>query len=654
MRTGFSSLAFAAVLSAMFAASCTTVDDTPDECTEPCRPAACSDGKRSPSEGETGVDCGGLCGACDGETCTVGTDCASTVCTEGKCAAPATKTCGVGLPVKCADAEKCQQDIDCISDYCDGTCMAPPPNVHEDGRRNGGETGKDCGGTAVDKPCPGGEACVGDTDCQGKCVDSVCAPPNPTDGKKNQGETDIDCGGPNAPKCQRGKVCITNADCQLLACASGTCGTPANDDGIINGSETDVDCGGAGVSEGSFAYKAPRCNELKKCTDDPDCKTEACSPAGLCVAKSCDSAETAGVTTCGEKEVGDPTAVHETCCKSLKLPTKDLRLDKYEVTAGRFRTFLAAAGPNIRQWVSVYAAQNPNSQLGKMIVAYPNVLKIYPPAKNGSLGVAGHMGLDLDNYNGTRGCYNGVDNYSANTYWQPDADLAEYGLPSRNIPRETSDAKSLNCAMPIMFAAFCAWDGGALATRADLLDAWGPEAFPWGELPNPQTADGKPATGNYNWCNGDYETGGFKCQNSAIGANGTFYRFPLGTPLMRDMEPLIASPGRFPLDATKLKVNGESWQDLLGNLVEVTGDFANTTEFCDTSTTPGPGDETCTRTEPGSPPTQKMGVRYTNVPNVGLVGRSWEGHVYDKGDVNAWPSTAQYGKFGGRCVRPVE
>jgi hypothetical protein len=655
MRTTRSFLGLAFLFSTIVAVGCTTVDDG-DGCPASCRPAACSDGKRSPAENETGVDCGGVCGACDGEACTTKADCARGTCEAGKCAPPATKTCGLGRPTKCENATKCQQDIDCTSDYCDGTCIVPPPNVHEDGRRNGGETGKDCGGTAVGKPCPAGETCVSDNDCESRCVNGTCTPPTATDGKKNQGESDIDCGGPNAPKCVRGKTCIANDDCQLLYCANARCETPSDKDLVKNGGESDVDCGGPGVTEGAFSYLPPRCNELKKCAADPDCKTGACSPAGICVPRSCDSNETAGLTTCGVKEVGDPGAVHESCCRSLKLPTRNMRLDKYEITAGRFRTFLTVVGPNVRAWVQGYVTANPTSQLGKMIGSYPNVVDVYPATKKGNLGLVGHMALDFDTGGGNRGCYNGLGSYAHNTYWQDADDLTEYALPPRTLAREDSDAKSLNCAMPIMFAAFCAWDGGALATRDELLDAWGPGPFPWGDTPVPETTDTppKPTSTNYNWCNGEFGTGTFKCQNSALGANGIFYRFPLGTNLANDMGPLIASPGRFPLDATALKGDGESWADLFGNMSEYTGDFSGTDTFCDLSAPPGPGQPSCTRTEEGPPEVVRTGTPHTNIPRVGYLGRSWEGHFYDRGYLDVWPSTGQYGKFGGRCVRPLE
>src|SRR6185295_4502977 len=143
----------------------------------------CGNGTRDP--GEKGTDCGGACAAaCDGEPCGAPEACASSKCENGRCGPSAGKTCGVGLPNACREGETCQQDGDCASDFCSDAaqCAAPSPNVREDGRRDGGETGVDCGGTATGKPCGGGEGCKTLDDCQSLCTANVCDAPGPTDG----------------------------------------------------------------------------------------------------------------------------------------------------------------------------------------------------------------------------------------------------------------------------------------------------------------------------------------------------------------------------------------------------------------------------------------------------------------------------------------
>jgi hypothetical protein len=138
-----------------------------------CQPAQCGDGQQNSDE--TGVDCGGNCGAtcAPGEACKSAGDCAQGVCEAGMCSTPS-----------------------CI-----------------DGVENGAETDVDCGGLS----CPGCgplEGCKLGTDCVGQeCSGTTCLP-NCTDGIKNNNETDVDCGGstcPPGPSC--GPPCSTDAQC---------------------------------------------------------------------------------------------------------------------------------------------------------------------------------------------------------------------------------------------------------------------------------------------------------------------------------------------------------------------------------------------------------------------------------------------------------
>jgi hypothetical protein len=386
--------------------------------------------------------------------------------------------------------------------------------------------------------------------------------------------------------------------------------------------------------------------------------TKACSPAGQCVAPSCNTAEAAGITSCGAGETGEPGAVRDSCCTSLPLPTRTTRrLDKYEITSGRFRTFLTQAGPNIRGWVTNFVAANPQSQMAtiignassvKMGTTPVSITSILPATQSGDLGLTAHMSFDIDNYGGIRGCYNGLGNYSANTYWQTPEQLAEFGLPARQLAREVSDEKPLNCAMPIMYAAFCAWDGGELAMLADYQDTWS-GSYPWAAAnvcPN-----GLPCP-NYNWCNGTYGNGGFYCQNTnynvAGDGAGIFYEYPRNTDRSNDNEPLIAAPGRMVNDASTKQGNGQSWMDLWANLIEYTGDFSGSSDFCDFSGAPAAGATICTRSYKGG-----NGTYYTGIPMTKVVGNSWEGHQYGLGGTT-FQATFQYGKFGGRCARPAQ
>ena len=76
----------------------------------------------------------------------------------------------------------------------------------------------------------------------------VCASHNDT--RRNGHETGVDCGGPSSrgygarsPRCPDGEGCGTGADCTVgSTCVLGRCASVTN--GVKDGSESGVDCGG--------------------------------------------------------------------------------------------------------------------------------------------------------------------------------------------------------------------------------------------------------------------------------------------------------------------------------------------------------------------------------------------------------------------------
>jgi len=674
LRSRIGGIAFAGL--AVLVVGCPTASDSD----------APGDDAGANAEVSTGPPCSRLTTRCEpGGACEGAPDCASALCRDGKCnevvPADGVKSgdetdidCGGTQAPACADNKGCVIGADCTSSVCKvGLCAPPSPT---DGVTNGDETGLDCGGVKAPK-CPPGQGCLSSADCDKVKCDTVqkkCLPPTHDDGIKNLDETDADCGGPTATvaRCATGKACLATSDCDAVICNATTkvCDPPTPTDGLKNGSETDVDCGGGAPTN------APRCVIDKGCKLGTDCTSGGCS-VGLgnkCSPLSCATPETAGINSCGAKETGVAGAVHDSCCKSLVLPTRTTRrLDKYEITAGRYRSFIASIGAsgNVRAWVQAYVAGHPGSQLATMLASYPVLAGLYPAAARfDNLSLTAHLSLDIDNYDGIRGCANYAGSYSANTYWL-DYDIADFGLPKRPIPRAVSDEKPMNCAMPIMFAAFCAWDGGEMPIYDDYLDVW-TQAYPWGA-----TDTVRPS---YNWCNGTFFNGGFTCQCappdgvhapnlqgqtcpagglSTNGEQGVFYQFPNATDRSKDNEPLIAAPGRITGDASALKSGGESWFDIYANLAEYTADFApnpNATlaTFCDLSAGPVAGKPTCTRANPGSPTPKGPGTLYSGIPQIGMIGNSWEGHRYVKSNkASNLPATFQYGKFGARCIRPI-
>jgi hypothetical protein len=137
--------------------------------------------------------------------------------------------------------------------------------------------------TAVRSPCnQGGDTlCDGDGNCVG-CLDaadcpsmvctvmSTCAAASCIDQVKNEGETDVDCGG-TCPPCPLGDTCQSNADCQSSVCTGGTCRASCTDM-TRDGAETDTDCGGPAC---------PACAVGKACGTNGDCQTGRCS-SGVC------------------------------------------------------------------------------------------------------------------------------------------------------------------------------------------------------------------------------------------------------------------------------------------------------------------------------------------------------------------------------------
>jgi hypothetical protein len=504
--------------------------------------------------------------------------------------------CGGMSAPKCVEGRRCLQATDCKTNSCVGRICASASTA--DGVKNGSETDIDCGGTMAQK-CDSNKACLAATDCvSAVCTGNVCKAATANDGVKNASETDVDCGGGTAPKCEAPKACVAAGDCASGACKTNICQVATSSDAIKNGDESDVDCGGTTTS-------AVKCALARTCVADADCGSAICNEAKHCIeAQSCRILH--GGETCGTGEYGQAGAVHESCCKSLPVAgltvmqggvPKQVYLDKYEVTAGRVRTWLEAIKtqyggvPNIRAWVQARVATDPllaamypaapAPYVGNMTDYLPSMYNgetkpftVYPPLLplygNQSV-VQIEMGLDGQigptSYfrglvtGGTSGCamYAGASGHR--TVWTDDTKAAEFGELSRGgtAARDSLDEKSANCMTPLMFAAFCAWDGGYVQSQAAYLTAYGTGVLPWGAPAAGRTInqDGNDRT-NYN-ING----------LANLFANPPKYNYPLATNYADGQTQLIAAPGRFPLDiASTARPGMESWMDISGNMLE--------------------------------------------------------------------------------------
>ena len=654
-----------------------------------CVPASCTDSVKNGDETDT--DCGGSCAACaDGKSCGVPKDCTSLDCLAGSCKAAScndqitngaeTATdCGGGICPPCASGLACGHPTDCSSGVCTGSLCQLPTDT--DRVKNGGETDTDCGGSDVAgndgaPACASGKMCLAATDCtSGVCKGDVCQAPTDTDGVQNGGETGVDCGGAGkagsdgAPACAAGGGCLAATDCTSLICNADKCTASSPTDGVKNGGETSVDCGGAGTpgSDG-----APACADGKTCGVDGDCLSVACATSTkVCVTglscKASNGTNTPGLDTCGLGETGAPGSVHESCCRSLPLPTTTtVRLDKYEVTAGRMRQFLTTIGPNVQSWVNgqITASTTAGKTLSAQIPAaarpfLPTTDDIGQPL-NLVLQLGAGVGvMNTNQPSPEQGCFIADGAYGAAEYWEPASVLTAYGVPARFYTQAQLDEKPMNCTPYWMLAAFCAWDGGALPTIAEQSEAWGTQQYPWGPtfLPNPYPMS-TPVV--------DFTTTVNYFNNTEL-----FYHFPdySTTQNHNDNSGYISAPGRFKLDSTKLtSADGEHWMDLGADMME----FAATDPadglgdlFCDYSGEGGGAVSAKCDYKDGNGKEHTDGILRSNgLPTSEWMGGSWEGHeqfnqtsqpFFDK----HYPSytfgiDTQYGKTGARCVRPAQ
>ena len=677
-----------------------------------CAPATCSDGKQN--ENETGTDCGGVCPACDGAACAKDDDCHSEKCAPNNtCGPSAGKTCGVGLPNPCKDGDTCGQDLDCTSDYCatGPVCAECSASAHADGRKDCGETDVDCGGTMGASLCGTGKICGTNTDCEGLCdpTAKTCLAPTHTDAKISPsiGETDVDCGGTitdvngvKPVRCRSAKQCLLGPDCDSYVCTAKVC--EPRKAGRQDGDESDVDCGGTADPDTGVAQ--PRCPDDGKCYASADCADPYCNlnhptpgvsgaSEGVCVAaQSCTGTggALAGIESCGSRETGDATAVHESCCHSLPLPTTTtVRLDKFEVTSGRFRQFVNAVGPNIRGWAQgeITKGSPTGTRLANDLPtvtikgASASSVNLLPASANGGealnlLVQIGNKVFDTETPSTSQGCANGMNQFGANTYYWDLAtrQKASAGAVARKYTQAQYDEKPMNCATYFMYAAFCAWDGGRMPRPAEVAEAWGGNHYPFAApyqttMPTSQFGAG---LGGVTYGFEQILTNYFN--NSPAPNTGLWYHFPdfaaSGAGDSSDESGYIAAPGRFILDKTaNTSGNGQAWMDMGSNVMELTRylpGISGHQYFCDwTVFDPVAGDvqdaNNCAdnaKQHGGTPGV----VRASGLPNAQWVGGSWEGHAA----FSAAPGAAdnffsissyqlstgtQYGKTGVRCAR---
>ena len=327
---------------------------------------------------------------CVVEDCAPGNDCQEAACLANQCGhvnRDDGATCGVDgkLTCKAGVCEGCMAPEDCTPQEChavactgtsceyaldvaggcgvDGTgsCSAQGAcGLCDDKKKNGAETGVDCGadtqcGKCHGDPCAEASECKTgfcvdgvccDTACDGACAacttaitgdpagkDGTCAPFAPgaqdpdgaecddaggcglvagfcacNDGVVGGDETGVDCGGACGATCTIGQGCSTKADCESGSseCVDGVCCDTACDDACFS-------CALPG-KEGlclPFAGLDPgACDGVERCSPDGVCGKapgESCGPSSDCASGLCKAGK------CAECDAGSPCPDGQAC-----------------------------------------------------------------------------------------------------------------------------------------------------------------------------------------------------------------------------------------------------------------------------------------------------------------------------------------------------
>ena len=566
---------------------------TGNACTsaQECASGRCDNGAcGAPADKTCGVGVAAVLACNDGDKCTLDKDCKSGFCNSGQCEATAAGShadgkknagetgidCGgsVKTTQPCFDGQGCIDSADCVGTCTNQMCG---PIGSADGKKDGEETDIDCGGPAAPK-CGTDMACLVKTDCVGNyCPEATkkCTIATYDDGIQNGLETDVDCGGtgPGMKKCAETRACLV-----------------------------DTDCFGA-------------CSYLKKCVEAPSCKRnfggDTCGAGGPGTPfaanheSCCRSLEVKGYT--------DPI---------MPAGKTKVYLDKYEITAGRMRAFLEAVGGGIDaagnarpanvkaymaahrpdrwnpEWETVLPTANFNS-IASYIVTNPPppiVNAFYPGSgaydgvtpklprwryvdgpHSTDVGVFHALGAahffpeavggapESDDYGASHAlnCGNDASSYGYATYWFDKATVTAYsgGTNGKYFRKEELDEKSLTCVPFGLLAAFCAWDGGQLASAEVIDNITGNTVS---SVYSSGAQNGKLAVGQSNCGPGgnsfiSYADGGTPCYP---------YFYPNDNGNTYDGSSRIAPPGRMPADIISKNAGDEPWMDLIGNLHE--------------------------------------------------------------------------------------
>lgn len=168
----------------------------------------------------------------------------------------------------------------------DGDAAGPDGDARADAGVDGGED------TTTDDAEPAAECSSGDDCRSGVCREGFCAPPSCEDGVRNGVETDVDCGGPDCGPCPKGERCLADGDCETGVCGgpdSQTCAecedgrerTGPDSCGFEDRGTVEETCGeGEWKRTGCTGAWYENCQEIAADLSDPDSDVYAIDPDG--------------------------------------------------------------------------------------------------------------------------------------------------------------------------------------------------------------------------------------------------------------------------------------------------------------------------------------------------------------------------------------
>ena len=205
---------------------------------------------------------------------------------------------------------------------------------------------------------------------------------------------------------------------------------------------------------------AALCTVGEPCSTHADCASDACAYDGKCVAGRSCTAHSGG-DTCGAGETGEAGAQHVSCCEAAPLfgNLANVKLDKFLITAGRMRSFVERVNGDVRGFVHTLPASQWRPEYDDKLV--PSTMA--------------EANEQLGSFFDKKSCHPG--DHTGRTYWTP-------AKPddASDFTKDQLDEKALNCVTWHLVAAFCAWDGGRMATANEIRNGFtngGKHAQPW-------------------------------------------------------------------------------------------------------------------------------------------------------------------------------